>query len=141
MKENAISALVRITWASHQRAEKELNAVITAKEMKDGFRLAPDQVLEREIRQHAPCPPKWLPVVPDGQCTRHLTWKRWLFLQFHVGFLGAHKNEDKTENIMSRLCWWRTMRKDIKSWIDEMKECMRSEFGKMKNRSSWYLAK
>ena len=40
----------------------------------------------------------WVPVVPDGFATKHLSWKRWLFLQCHVGILGAHRNASKTKN-------------------------------------------
>ena len=87
--------------------------MLESKTIPDGFRIAQDGVLEREVKLQPPCGAKWIPVVPDGQCLRNMTWKRWLFLQNHIGVLGAHRNAEKTLNLMSRQCWWRTMRTDI----------------------------
>ena len=67
-----------------------------AKPITDGYRIAPDGVLERDIRQTGPCAAKWVPVVPDGRATRHLSWKRLVFLQVHVGIFGGHRNAEKT---------------------------------------------
>lgn len=108
---------LRITWLSHQRADKELSLIMNAKE-KDfpgGYRIAKDGVLEREIRLPPPCPVKWVPVVPDGQSMRNMTWKRWLFLQVHVGVQGAHRSAPNTYTLLSRQCWWRTMKVDIEN--------------------------
>ena len=41
-------------------------------------RLAPsDGLLEKAVPTRQG--PKWVPIVPDGYATQHLTWKRWVF--------------------------------------------------------------
>ena len=82
-------------------------------------------MLEREVKQPPPAGVKWVPVVPEGQCTANLTWKRWLFLQMHAGFLGAHRNADKTYGLLIRQCWWRTPRTDVDTWIKNCSTCER----------------
>ena len=93
--------------------------------MTDGYRIADDGVLEREIKLPPPCPAKWVPVVPDGYCLRTITWKRWIFLQNHVGVIGGHRNAQKTLNITQRQCWWATMRTDIEKWVNSCITCIR----------------
>ena len=40
---------LRITWLSEQKADKELANILNSKPMKDGFRVASDGILEREV--------------------------------------------------------------------------------------------
>ena len=86
---------LRVTWIPHQRADRTLMDMFKAKELKDGFRFAPDGLLERQVQLPPPANATWVPVVPDGQATGNLSWKRWLFLQCHVGILGAHRNAER----------------------------------------------
>ena len=72
-----------------------------------------DGLLERSIPSPNPPGSTWVPVVPDGQATVHLTWKRWLFLQCHCGILGGHRNVKQTLVIVGRQVWWVTMKKDV----------------------------
>ncbi len=48
-----------------------------------------------------------------------------MFLQCHVGVLGAHRNTEKTLNIVSRQAWWSTMRRDLELWIQRCMTCLR----------------
>ena len=53
----------------------------------ESYRLAPgDGLVERELEG------RWVPVVPDGIIEGGtLSWRRWVFLQTHVGVFGGHK--------------------------------------------------
>ena len=70
---------LRVTWLSEQKADKGLRTIWAAKNMTDGYRIATDGLLEREIKSPPPCVVKWVPVVPDGMTTKHMSWKRWIF--------------------------------------------------------------
>ena len=91
----------------------------------DGFRIAPDGVLEREVKLPSPCNLKWVPVVPDGMSTLNMTWKRWLFCNMHIGLLGAHRNAEKTYTLLVRQVWWRTMKKEVDKWVQTCITCVR----------------
>ena len=80
---------LRLTWVSQQRADPVLMEILVTLPMPTGFRIAPDGLLERLVPLPAPAGDAWIPVVPDGTATGNLTWKRWLFLQFHAGILGG----------------------------------------------------
>ena len=80
---------LRLTWVPQQRADPGLAEVLRSKPMPPGFRSAPDGLLERQVPLPAPVDSAWVPVVPDGKAQGNLSWKRWLFLQFHVGILGG----------------------------------------------------
>ena len=71
----------------------------------EGYRVAKDGLLERWVSLPPPANDSWVPIVPDGQATGNLPWKRWLFLQCHVGVLGAHRNADKTLILLQRQVW------------------------------------
>ena len=93
---------LRVTWILAQRADKALMPMLAAKELDDGYRIAKDGLLERLVNLPPPANATWVPIVPEGQATGNLPWKRWLFLQCHVGVLGAHRNADKTCALLSR---------------------------------------
>ena len=57
----------------------------------DGFRLADDGLLEKEIRG-VDGATEWVVVVPGGRATANMTWRQWCFLQCHVGLLGGHQD-------------------------------------------------
>ena len=116
---------LRITWVSQQHADKELAVILKSKPITDGYRVASDGVLEREVKLPPPCPSKWVRVVPDGLSLAHMTWKRWIFLQCHIGFLGGHRSAEKTYLLMVRQCWWKTMKADIDKWVNDCLTCMR----------------
>jgi hypothetical protein len=55
----------------------------------EGLRLAEDGLLERSVRVRGADVAVWVPVVPDGRATVNSSWKKWVFLQAHVGALGG----------------------------------------------------
>ena len=99
--------------------------MFSASTLKEGFRLAKDGLLERVVQLPPPANATWVPIVPDGQATGNLTWKRWLFLQCHVGVLGAHRNAEKTLVLLSRQVWWPTMKEDVHRWWEKCLTCIR----------------
>ena len=66
-----------------------------------------------------------MPVVPHGEANGTLSWKRWLFLQCHVGILGAHRGADKTCALLSRQVWWLEMKADVHKWWNSCLTCLR----------------
>ena len=91
----------------------------------EGYRIAEDGLLERQVKQPPPIQAVWVPIVPEGFATSNLSWKRWTFLQCHVGLLGAHRSEEKTLLILGRLVWWSGMRADVESWVSKCLTCLR----------------
>ena len=80
---------LRVTWIPQQRADKALGPMFApGKTLADGYRIAKDGLLERLVKLPPPANATWVPIVPDGKATGNLSWKRWLFLQVHVGILG-----------------------------------------------------
>lgn len=79
---------LRVTLVPQQRADPGLAQIFRARPMLPGFRLAPDGLLEPEVPLPPPTHSARVPVVPGGSAMGNLLWKRWLFLQFHVGILG-----------------------------------------------------
>jgi hypothetical protein len=117
---------LRVTWVPQQRADKALSSMFSShKQLSDGFRLAPDGLLERCVHLRPPVGAKWVPIVPDGRATANLAWKKWLFLQCHVGVLGAHRSGDKTHDLLHRQVWWRGMKADIDKWWKQCLTCLR----------------
>ena len=120
---------LRVTWIRQQRADKSLVPMFSAKQLADGYRIARDGLLERLVQLPPPVGATWVPVVPDGMATGVLSWKRWLFLQCHVGILGAHRNPEKTCMLLERQLWWSTMKADCQTWSDKCLTCI--QFRKM----------
>ena len=58
-------------------------------------RLATDGLLEALVETRTR-KKVWVPVVPAGYATQHLTWKRLTFVQVHVGLFGGHRSEART---------------------------------------------
>ena len=116
---------LRVTWVPAQRADKALMPMFSAKQLSEGYRIAKDGLLERHVQLPPPANATWVPIVPEGQATGNLSWKRWLFLQCHVGVLGAHRNAEKTCNLLSRQVWWPTMKADVQHWWEKCLTCIR----------------
>ena len=121
---------LRIEWASAQRRGPECQRVLRdlkscksnggerqsdalARSDREVHRVADDGVLERRITSEHLGQPEWVPIVPEGYATGHITWKKFVFLQCHLGVLGGHRSADKTYACIKRLCWWRNMRSQI----------------------------
>ena len=82
-----VKGCLRSTILGAQRIDPNLNKIFTAKEMPQGFRKAEDGVLERHVAMPPPITSVWAVVLPEGQATQHMSWKRWAFMQVHVGIL------------------------------------------------------
>ena len=48
-----------------------------------------------------------------------------MFLQCHVGIMGAHRGLDKTRRIITRHAWWSTLDADVTEWISKCITCLR----------------
>jgi hypothetical protein len=114
-----LGSSLRVTWIPAQRADKALMPMFAKGAMKEGFRIAKDGLLERLVQLPPPANATWVPIVPEGQATGNLTWKRWLFLQCHVGVLGAHRNAEKTLMMLSHQVWLPTMTEDVHQWLEK----------------------
>jgi hypothetical protein len=110
-----------------QQADPEyLPRFTSAPKMAKDYRVAEDGVLEKEVEDHfVSGGKKWVVVIPQGQATALHTWKDWVFLQTHVGLLGAHRPADKTTIILRRLVWWRDMGTDIAQRVSRCLTCLR----------------
>ncbi len=114
----AVADSLRISWLVAQRADTTLYALLAKPDEKKGYRLATDSLLEKcVIAKDRPV--AWVPVVPQGNATTHLSWKRWVWLQNHIGVFGAHRGATKTIILLLRVVWWATMSKDFEAWKDE----------------------
>ena len=98
-----ITNTLRMTWLSAQRADPRLIGLFKSNRPAD-FRVAEDGLLEKFVKVQNK--ELWVPVVPEGHAASHMTWKRWLYLQCHVGVLGAHRSGQKTGRVMERMAWW-----------------------------------
>ena len=112
-----VTTSLRATWLAAQRMDPELSPLF--KEMKEGYRKGPDGVIERLVKRPGPLGAVWLPVVPAGNATSVLNWKQWVFLQCHVGVLGAHRNAEKTLSLILRRAWWQGAEKDVERWCQK----------------------
>ena len=77
----------------------------------------------------------WVPVVPDADVGSHVSWKRWVFHQAHVGVFGGHRLTAQTSDILKRLVWWKGMKADVEKWIGECLVCLRFRKRPTKNQS------
>ena len=64
---------LRVTWAQAQRADKTLALMFGGKPLADGYRVAPDGLLERHVKLPPPVSFVWVPIVPEGQATGNLS--------------------------------------------------------------------
>ena len=123
---------LRLTWLQAQRIDKSLAPLFTSKEMAKGYRRAEDGLLERSVPAPLHLGERWVPVVPEGQATAHLSWKRLMFLQCHCGILGGHRNAEKTLAILLRQAWWAWIGDNVRLWTSKCITCLR--FRKMQTK-------
>ena len=89
------------------------------------FRCAPtDGLVEKRLVEKGTGVETWVPVVPEGHIG-HLTWRRWVFLQVHVGIFGGHRLLPQTLRILFRVAWWPQAAKEIEEWIGRCATCIR----------------
>ena len=95
-----VTTSLRQTWMAEQRLDPALSPMFAAKQLDQGYRRGTDGLLERHVKRPSPLGAIWVPIVPAGNATAILTWKQWVFLQCHVGVLGAHRNAEKTLSLI-----------------------------------------
>ena len=102
-----VERTLRQTWQAAQCADPALlRGMKSTASRPEGLRLAEDGLLERSVLVRGADVAIWVPVVPDGRATVNLSWKKWVFLQTHVGALGGHRPADKTTVLIQRICYW-----------------------------------
>ena len=119
---------LRVTWLVAQRADPALAVLLKRTESelaKDGFRKGADGLLEKRVVLKEPLPAAFVAVVPGGFAAANMSWKRWTFLQAHVGVFGGHRGAEKTSDLLSRIAWWEGMRRDIEQWTERCLSCIR----------------
>ena len=132
---------LRVEWKANQKRDAECIRAyrdlqrgpkqpkdakgVVARIDKDMYRVGTDGLLERRVVSPNLGQPEWVPVVPDGYATGHLTWKKMVFQQCHLGILGGHRSADKTYACMKRLCWWKNMKSDVDKWVKSCGTCLR----------------
>ena len=121
-----LGANLRVVWGCAQRSDKDLNGYFkSGATFPHDVRIAEDGVLEHLSPDRSPEKPEWVPKVPSGYATSHLTWKQWVFLQMHIGIFGHHRAGKKTYQLMRDVVWWSTMKTDVFTWYDECLTCIR----------------
>ena len=120
-----VTTSLRQTWMAEQRLDPALSPMFAAKTLDQGYRKGPDGLLERHVKRPSPLGAIWVPIVPAGNATAVLTWKQWVFLQCHVGVLGAHRNAEKTLDLILRRAWWQDVEKDVSRWCQKCITCLR----------------
>ena len=121
-----LGANLRVVWGCAQRSDKDLNGYFqNGATFPHDVRIAEDGVLEHLSPDRSPEKPEWVPIVPSGYATSHLTWKQWVFLQMHIGIFGHHRAGKKTYQLMKDVVWWSTMKTDVFTWYDECLTCIR----------------
>ena len=100
---------LRLEWGSSQRRDPECQRIlrdlknlkpksgrsqndVLASSEREVYRTSDDGVLERKIVSAHLGQPEWVPVVPEGYASGHITWKKFVFLQCHLGIFGGHRN-------------------------------------------------
>jgi hypothetical protein len=119
---------LRVTWMMAQKEDpllKPLFKECLAPKGKVGHRVADDGLLERAVVQKGIDKATWVPIVPEGSATASMSWKRWAFLQLHVGLMGMHRGGEKTILLLLRVCWWLTLRADVEHWCNQCMTCLR----------------
>ena len=111
---------LRLTWVGGQAKDPDCVRILRtldgqrqptksknqqiASRITEEYRRAEDGLLERKVATTDLGQPGWVPVVPVGYASGMHTWKRWTFLQLHIGVFGAHRNAEKTTACMRRVC-------------------------------------
>ena len=121
-----VQRTLRAQWMLAQAVDTEVQDLVREENNKSGaYRKSPDDLLvERWMVEPGTGHECWVPVVPQGKIGQ-LTWRRWTFLQVHVGIFGGHRLADQTVRILHRVAWWPQDRKDIEQWIEHCATCIR----------------
>ena len=117
-----VTSGVRSRLLLSQKADNKVQELAA----KEGFRAnEADGVVETRVPGRIEGQEIWVPVVPEGAAAGHISWKRWVFLQAHVGVFGGHRLANQTVRILRRLVWWSGMKSDVEGWVEDCLTCAR----------------
>lgn len=92
--------------------------MFSAKELEEGYSIAQDGLLERWVKLPPPSRSRHVPIVSVGRADAMPTWRRWIFLQCHIGIIGAHRSAEKTLVVLNLQVWWLTMKKGRRRMVE-----------------------
>ena len=118
-----VSGSLRAAWYQGQRADPNLKPRFD--KLPSGYRLATDGLLEKKSDVTGPEKEIWVPVVPPGNAYGGCSWRRACFDQIHCGWLGGHRNADKTLKLLQRVVYWDGMQEDVVRWVKNCGVCLR----------------
>ena len=118
-----VSGSLRAAWYQGQRADPNLKPRFD--KLPSGYRLATDGLLEKRSDVTGPEKELWVPVVPPGNAYGGCSWRRACFDQVHCGWLGGHRNADKTLKLLQRVVYWDGMQEDVVRWVKNCGVCLR----------------
>ena len=99
-----IDESIRCTWYADQESDHSLDSIrekIKESSEQTEFRYNPtDWVLERKGGMPEGAPGAWVPAVPNTTMAGHISWRRWVFLQVHIGVFGGHRLVQSTLKIL-----------------------------------------
>ena len=118
----SIAGSLRQAWHAAQQADPELAPYFES--LPATFRLHPgDHILERSVKHPGLDMTSWVPVVPSGQATPLLSWRRWVWQAHHSSPLGAHRSADATIALLRRIVWWPHLARDVQGWHEHCVTC------------------
>ena len=92
-------ASLRATWAPAQQVDKSLAEYFRKHaEFPHDVRRAKDGVLEKLVQPKNRPSPIWVPIVPEGHVTQHLTWKSGFssnYMSVSLGLTGARRRPNR----------------------------------------------
>ena len=98
-----VEAPIRRMWVKAQELDEGLAEWYTKAddEADHRFRRHPsDGCLEKLVTVGKTGVEHYVPVVPAGDAAVSLTWRRWVFLQVHIGAFGGHRLANQTMLIL-----------------------------------------
>ena len=123
-----VEAPIRRMWAKAQESDEGLATWFKEADDESNHlsrRCPSDGCLERYIRVGKTGVEHYVPVVPAGDAALNLTWRRWVFLQVHIGAFGGHRLANQTMLILSRVAAWPGDRRDVEKWVEDCMTCLR----------------
>ena len=97
---------MRLRWMEDQLRDPELLPLLQKRTaMPKGFRRGADGLLEKAVSPKDWIRVEWAPVVPAGQATATLAWRKLMYLHHHIGVAGGHRSAGKTVILMEHNCF------------------------------------
>ena len=104
----------------------------------DEYDLAADGALEVRV-VHSDGKMRAVPAVPSSDYRPGQSWRAFFFRSAHIGVFGGHKNAPQTIELLTRLCHWRGLKKEVERWVDECYTCNKFRRRPLKVLTSHFL--